>query len=212
MGDFFAWALTGQVSKLHVWSTGNPAEKDDSGAVAPSAAQGAIQQQFLLRSGEDRETPVHLSDSGLAIQNGQIATVVWTARAGATHGHCVYVLNRSTGAYARLPASLRHIRSQVSAGRIILYGALATIPAALALMAWLLIPGAFREIDTKLFLARGAIALVVLFTVGAIVAKLAFDWLRSEDDDKIWAAVARAVDADTQRMQDRHKSPVASRA
>jgi hypothetical protein len=204
MGEFYAWAMTGQVTRLEAWSdTDNGLDDDqadgrDSVRIATRLSQ---QQKFVLRSRDGREMQVHLIDSGLPFSNGQFATVAWAAREGATHGHCVFVQNHSTGAEARLEANIRHIRTQVKASKIAGFGMLATVPAALAILAWLLIPGSIASIDLEFFIVGATVAVVLLFTVGAVVAKLVFDYFRSEDDEKIWAAVDKALAASYQQPQ-----------
>lgn len=205
MGEFYAWAVTGQVGRLKAWTDSDdraPAGDDpaDNGSMR-IATRMVPHQEFVLRALGGRETPIHLSDSGIAFQNGHIATAAWAAREGAVHGHCVYVENHTTGASVRLEGNLRHVRSEVERTKIIGFGMLATVPAALALLAWLLIPGSLAEVDASVFLVGASIALVVLFLVGAIVAKLVFDYLRSEDDEKIWAAVRSAIDVDARQIE-----------
>jgi hypothetical protein len=204
MGEFYAWAVTGQVSRLQLWADSddrtNGDEFDDDGSLR-IANRMVPHQKFVLHSRNGRDTPVHLSDSGVALQNGHVATAAWAARQGAVHGHCIFVQNHTTGASSRLEANLRHVRSEVATGKIVGFGILATLPAALALLAWLFIPGSLTEIDATGFLVGASIALVVLFLVGAIVAKLVFDYLRSEDDEKIWSAVSQALEADARQIE-----------
>jgi hypothetical protein len=214
-GGFRAWAVTGQISKLQVWSdlssrpdAGEPDDQRSSVRIATSLVE---QQKFLLRSRDGREVQVHLHDSGVAFQNGHIATAAWVAREGASHGHCVFVKNHTSGASAKLEDNMKRVRTEVPARKIAGFGLLATVPAAFALFAWLLVPGSLAAVDFTMFLLGASIALVVLFTVGAVVAKLVFDYARSEDDDKIWAAVERAMEADSNQLQ-RPVSRVPTRA
>jgi hypothetical protein len=206
MGEFNAWALTGQVGKLQVWSApgegrGADGEADGEQGSVRIATRIVKQQKFVIRSRSGREMPVHLKDSLLAFEDGQLVTAAWAAREGAKHGHCVYVKNHSIGAAERLEANLAFLRSEVKAGKIAGFGLLAAVPAACALFAWLLIPGSIAQIDATLFLAGVAIALVVLFMIGAIVAKVVFEYLRSEDDEKIWIAVTKAITLENQQQQ-----------
>ena len=204
MSEFYAWAVTGQVAQLQAWSNpddrqnGDGADENSSVTITTRLVE---QQRFLLRARDGREVQVHLVDSRIAFQNGQIATAVWAAREGAVHGHCIFVDNHSTGASSRLNANLRHVRPIVKASRIIPFGALAALPAALALTMWLLIPGSLSQVNLSVILAGAGAACVLLFLVGAIVAKLVFEYLRSEDDEKIWAAVSRAMAADNEQLQ-----------
>jgi hypothetical protein len=206
MGEFYAWAMTGSIAGLEVWSDADDRpesgeELDEDGGSMRIANRLVEQQKFVLRSRDGREMGVHLIDSGLTFRNGHAATVAWAAREGADHGHCVFVKNHTTGAAARLKPNLRYIRSEVNSRRIAMFGLLATIPAALAIFTWLLIPGSLADVDLSIFLAGAGVALVVLFLVGAIVAKLVFDYLRSEDDDKIWVAVDKALVTAQQQLQ-----------
>jgi hypothetical protein len=199
MGEFYAWAMTGQVTGLEVWADTNDRpdtddQSEESGSVR-IANRMLEQQKFKLRSRDGREMEIHLIDSGMDFRNGQVATVAWAAREGAIHGHCIFVKNHTTGATARLKTNLRHVRSEVKTSKIVGFGMLATVPAALAILAWLLTPGSLAEIELGVFLVGASVALVVLFSVGAIVAKLVFDYLRSEDDNKIWKAVDKALAA-----------------
>src|SRR5688572_32062785 len=113
MGEFYAWAVTGQVTRLEIWS--DPDDRpdpdgavDDIGSVR-IATHMADQQKFLLRARDGTDTPVHLIDSGVAFQNGHTVTVVWGARQGSTYGQCVFVENHSTGAQQRLMENVRLI-------------------------------------------------------------------------------------------------------
>jgi hypothetical protein len=205
MGEFYAWAVTGQVSRLRVWSdAGDGLDADNAGDADSSvriATRLVEKQEFLLRSRDGREMQVHLTDSGVALQNGHFATVAWAAREGAQHGHCIFVQNHTTGATARLLANIQQVRSEVSARKVVAYGALAAVPAAFALVAWLFIPGNLAEVDATVFLVGGAVAVVALFSIAAIVAKLVLNYLHSEDDEKIWAAVRKAMAADIVQLQ-----------
>jgi hypothetical protein len=197
MGEFYAWAVTGQVTSLQVWSDADArVEGTDAADDASSmriANKMVDQQKFTLRSREGGAVEVHLLDSGVAVQNGHIATVVWAAREGSSHGHCIFIRNHTTGATARLLGNIPYVRSAVSAGKVAGFGLLATLPATLAILTWLLIPGSLADIDISVFLVGASIGLVVLFSVGAIVSKLVLEFLRSDDDEKIWTAVNKAL-------------------
>jgi hypothetical protein len=209
MGEFYAWAVTGQVTRLEVWSdpdsrTNLGAGFEDEGA-ARIATHMAEQQKFILRSRDGADTPVHLIDSGIAMQNGHVLTIVWAAQKGATFGHCVFVENHTTGAKMRLMDNVRLIRPPAQQGRVLGFGFLATVPALLALLTWLSSPSALFAIDSATFLVIAAVVLVLLFALGAIVAKLVLEYLRTEDEERIWAAVSKAIaiSRKPQSLQDR---------
>lgn len=197
MGEFYAWAVTGQVTRLEIWS--DPDDRPDPDGLgedigaARIATHMAEQQKFLLRARDGTDTPVHLIDSGMALQNGHTVTLVWGARRGSTYGQCIFIENHSSGAQQRLMDNVRLIRPQVEQSKVIGFGLLAMVPAALAILTWLSAPGALFAIDAMTFLVGAAVALVLLFAVGAVVSKLVFDYLRSEDEEKIWAAVSKAL-------------------
>jgi hypothetical protein len=197
MGEFYAWAVTGQVTGLHLWSdTDNRAGAADEADAPPSvriANKMVEQQRFELRTRDGGTVAVHLLDSGVAFQNGHIATVVWAAREGSSHGHCIYVRNHTTDATARLLGNIPFVRPEIQTRKIACFGLLATLPALLAILTWLLIPGSLVEVDTSVFLVGVSIGLTVLFTVGVIVSRLVLEFLRSDDDEKIWTAVNKAL-------------------
>jgi hypothetical protein len=197
MGEFYAWAVTGQVTNLQLWSdTDNRAdtiEQTDEASSVRIANKMVDQQKFALRSREGGSVEVHLVESGVAVQNGHIVTVVWAAREGSSHGHCIFVRNHTTGATSRLLGNIPYVRSEVNSSKILGFGLLATLPAALAILTWLLIPGSLADVDLSVFLVGASIGLVVLFSVGALVSKLVLEFLRSDDDEKIWTAVNKAL-------------------
>ena len=197
MGEFHAWAITGQVAGLQVSSSANDrpdtSKRHKESGSARVAEALLVEQKFQLQGRDGREIDVHLIHSGVALQSGHVATIVWAAREGASYGRCILVQNHTTGAEARLAANVRTLRSQVKAGKIAAFGLLATLPAAFAIAAWLLMPGRLSDIDLGVFLVGAGVALAVLFCVGAIVAKLVLDYLHSEDDEKIWTAVNKAL-------------------
>ena len=197
MSEFYAWAVTGQVANLQMWSDADDhVEGSDIGDDASSmriANKMVDQQKFTLHSREGGAVEVHLLDSGVVVQNGHVTTVVWAAREGSSHGHCIFVRNHTTGATARLLGNIPYVRSAVSTGKVAGFGLLATLPATLAILTWLLIPGSLADIDISVFLVGASIGLVVLFSVGAIVSKLVLEFLRSDDDEKIWTAANKAL-------------------
>lgn len=197
MGEFYAWAITGQIIRLEVWS--DPDDRSDPHAPADSApsvlisSQMAEQQRFVLRNREGQETSVHLIDSGVILRNSDIVTLVWAASEGSTIGQCIYIENHTIGMKKRLEQIIRQIRPPVSQSKVLGYGALATIPALIALLAWFSSPSTLFQMEPTTFLAATAIALALLFAVGAIVSRLVFEYLRSEDEARIWEAVTRAL-------------------
>lgn len=193
MGEYYAWAATGIVAGFESWSEadfGSDGEgfAEENGAVR-IASELVQRQKFYLRQPGERDVEVHLVGSTLPLRDGHAVTAVWAAFRGAPHGYCVHVENHTTGAEMRLPQNIKNIRIKVSAGRAAKYGAMATIPAALALVLWLLIPGALKGVDMNLFLLSATAAFVLLFVLGAIMAKVVLDYLQADDDRKIWAAV-----------------------
>jgi hypothetical protein len=207
MGEFFAWAITGQINRLRAWSDAGDLSETDGEDEERDATKLPKQQKFVLRSHDGRETEVHLVDSGTILRNGHIATIAWAAREGALHGHCIFVKNHITGVESRLEANIRYVRPAVKTGKLFLFGLLAAMPAALALLAWLLIPGSLADVDLTVFLLGSVVALLLLFCVGAIVAKLLSEYMRSEDDEKIWAAVAKAVAVTASDRQPQQPEP-----
>ncbi|NJM35013.1 MAG: hypothetical protein HC850_10255 [Rhodomicrobium sp.] len=89
--------------------------------------------------------------------------------------------------------NVRLIRPPVPQGRILKFGMLATVPALLALLTWLSSPSALFEVDSATFLVIAAVVLVLLFALGTIVSKLVMEYLRTEDEERIWEAVSKAV-------------------
>jgi len=198
MGQFHAWAVTGIVSKLTVWSDAQDRSHDsvrDEDATVRIATRLLTQQQFVLRSREGLDIGLHLTESGADIHNGDMITAVWAACEGSTQGRCVYVENHSTGTVARLAANVGLVRPRPKFSKIAGYGMLATIPSICAILTWLFVPGSLLDVDATVFLAGASIAVVVLFAIGAIVAKLVFDYLRSDDEEKIWTAARKAIAA-----------------
>jgi hypothetical protein len=197
MGEFYAWAATGIVAGLESWVTpdlgAETARHPDDEKSVHIASRMVDRQHFLLRQRDGRDAGIDLANSGVSMRNGHIVTLVWVAREGSAHGHCIFIQNHTTGAASRLPHNIKLIRSAAGAGRVALFGLAATIPAAIAMLAWLLTPGGLATVDPGVFFAGAALAIAVLFFVGALVSKLMFDYQRSEDDSKIWRAVNLAL-------------------
>jgi hypothetical protein len=193
MGEYQAWAATGMVAGLESWSEpdfGPEAGSDvvDVGAVR-IASRMVERQKFYLRQRDGRDIEVNLTDCGLLLRDGHTATAIWAASKGADHGFCLYLENHTTGADTRLPHNIQHIRTKVGLARTAKYGLFATAPAAVAMLLWLMIPGTLDQIDLNWFILGATAALVVLFVIGLIVAKLVLDYFQADDDQKVWQAV-----------------------
>lgn len=197
MGEFYAWAATGHVAEYQSWLTPEGTEDAPRGAEDEMgvhiASRMVERQHFTLRQRNGRVVTIDLAGSGVGMRNGHMVTLVWAAQEGSAHGHCVYVENHTTGGTARILHNVKLIRSTTGTGRLVLFGLTATIPAAIAMLAWLFTPGALGAVDPGMFFAGAALAIVVLFFVGALVSKLLIDYQRSEDDGKIWRAVNLAL-------------------
>lgn len=196
MAEYFAWTVTGVVSGLKVWSEadyGNVEDVSADGAGSVQVASKMVERQrFLIHQRDGREMEVTLADSGLILRNGHLVTAVLVARHGLNHGFCAIVDNHTTGAQIRLLDNVKRIRPKVGLFRTAKYGILATIPALLAMALWLLVPGSLERSDIdKIFLIM-TIALVVLFVIGLVVAKLVLDYLQTDDHQKIWQVAEEA--------------------
>lgn len=211
MGDFFAWAITGQIIRLEVWADpddrGDPHEPTDNAPSVRISTRMVDQQRFVLRDRDGADTSVHLIDSGITLRSGDVVTLVWGARQGSQFGQCIFVENHTTDVKMRLHQNLQQIRPQVSQSKTLGFGMLATIPGVIALLGWLTSPSTLFEIEPTTFLTAIAIALVLLFAIGAIVSRLVFEYLRSEDEAKIWDAATNAmtISRRPRSLQDRTK-------
>ena len=194
MGEFFAWAATGLVAGLEVWS-----EADNSGRGAERAGLNGQpravthRQRFFLRQREGQDIEILLIDSGIAFRNGHAVTAVWAASRGAAYGHCIYLENHTTGAIARLPENVMLIRPHVGFWRVATFGFIATFLAAAALLLWLFLQRGPSYAHYKLFWISAGISLALLFVIGVVVSKLVFDYIKADDDQKIWMAADRAL-------------------
>jgi hypothetical protein len=210
MGEYYAWAATGIVAEYEAWSEadfGSDGEgfAEENGAVR-IASELVQRQKFYLRQPGDRDVEVNLVGSTLPLRDGHAVTAVWAAHRGAAHGYCVHLENHTTGAEIRLPHNIKNIRVKVSAARAAKFGSLATIPAALALLLWLLIPGALDDVDMNLFFLGVTAAFVVLFVLGGVMAKVVLDYLQADDDRKIWVAVEDVLAEIRAGIRQRQKS------
>jgi hypothetical protein len=200
MAEYYAWDVTGVVTGLESWSEpdydGDPHSAIDGTGAVQIASRIIERQTFGIRQRDRRELEVSLADSGLLLRNGHVVTAVWVARKGLRHGFCALIDNHTTGAQTRLPQNIKLIRPKISLTRTAKFGLLATVPAAITLMMWLLIPGSLQSVDMNVFFIGATIALIVLFVVGLVVSKLVLDYFQADDDQKIWEA-AEQVSAET---------------
>ncbi len=200
MAKYYAWDVTGVVVGLQAWAEPDIAEETDSdGTGSVQIASEMIERQtFGIRQRNGREAEVSLVNSGLLLRNGHVVTAVWVARRGVRHGYCMLVDNHTTGAQIRLPQNVTRVRPKIGLARTAKFGLLATIPAALTLLMWLLMPGSLESVNVNLFFISATVALVVLFLIGLIVSKLVLDYLQADDDQDIWQA-AEQVAAERRR-------------
>ncbi len=204
MGEFYAWAATGIVTGLQIWPDPNAASQKPEGADMQPLVH---RQRFLLRQRDGRDIEILLVDSGISFRNGHAITAVWAAREKAPFGHCIYLENHTTGAIARLKDSLKLIRRQAKWWKIVLSGFLATFPAMVALIGWLMMQRGPGQTDVRTFLISASIAAVLLFIIGVVTSKLVFDYLRAEDERKIWLAADRALYHARRLLLDRPRLP-----
>jgi hypothetical protein len=197
MGEFFAWAATGLVTDLQAWSTGESLQQKAGRGTrvsgGPQIDPLIDRQRFFLRQRAGREIEIFLIDSGIGFRNGHAVTAVWAARQGAPYGHCIYLENHTTGAIARLPENIALIRRKARLWKVAVFGFLVTFPLALGLLGWLILQRGPAYMYQKTFLVSAAIAMTLLFVIGAVVSKLVFDYLRADDDQKIWIAADKAL-------------------
>jgi hypothetical protein len=194
MGEFFAWAATGLVAGLEVWSEADHARRAPNGADANGHSRAAAhRQRFFLRQREGQDIEILLIDSGIAFRNGHAVTAVWAASKGAAYGHCIYLENHTTGAVARLPENVGLIRPRVGFWRVATFGFITTFLAAAALLLWLFLQRGPSYAHYKLFWLSAGISLALLFVIGVVVSKLVFDYIKADDDQKIWMAADRAL-------------------
>jgi hypothetical protein len=197
MAEFFSWAATGLVVGLQTWSEAVDAEGRAyaNGHAAAREHSSALvgRQRFFLRQRDGREIEIYLVDSGITFRNGHAVTAVWAARQGAAYGHCIYLENHTTGAIARLPENVAAIRTKARPWKVAGLGFLAAFPVALMLLAWLIYQRGPGFVHQKAFFVSASIALVLLMIIGAVVAKLISDYMRTDDDHKIWVAADKAL-------------------
>jgi hypothetical protein len=194
MGEFFAWAATGLVAGLEVWSE---ADNDKAGRRTSGFDNGSPavthRQRFFLRQRDGQDIEILLIDSGMAFRNNHAVTAVWAAGKGAPYGHCIYLENHTTGAIARLPENVALIRPKVGPWKVAAFGFIATFFAALALLLWLFLQRGPSYVHHKMFWVSAAVSLTLLFVIGVVVSKLVFDYIKADDDQKIWMAADKAL-------------------
>lgn len=196
MGEFYAWTTTGQVTKLESWTSPDldnqqPQSNEDSEVqIATKMLDG---HKFALRQRDGSEVEIVLTDPGVQLRNGQFITTVWAARQGAQHGHCIFLENYNTGQTIRLQDNIKLIRPKVRLWQTARFGLLATIPVAIAMLMWLLGPVQLKGFEPETVIIAGVCALAVLFLIGFVTSRLVFDFLRSEDEQKLWQVAERAL-------------------
>ncbi len=199
MAEFQAWAATGTVTRLRSWL-----EAFANASGEPLAAKGGVvvaervveQVQFVLEQDSGTGMDVSLSSPGLALKDGHKVTLVWVAPEDKPQGntHCLCVVNQSTGAVARLAYNLPRLRGEPDLRTAAGFGVVATLPALFAALAWQFVPQTQRFMDTGTLLMSTTLGAIVLFGLGALMARWILN-VRAEDDDrKIWGAVREALE------------------
>jgi len=194
MGEFFAWAATGIVVGLQSWSkparNGAPPDQDKG---QPGSRGMVSRQRFFLRQHNGRDIEILLVNSGIAFRNGHAVTAVWAAREKAAYGHCIYLENHTTGAIARLQENLSVIHQRTRWRDILFFGFLSTLPATLIIVGWLYLQRNTSQISDPIFLLSAGVAAILLLVIGIVASKLVFDYLRTEDERRIWMAADKAL-------------------
>jgi hypothetical protein len=197
MAEFYAWAITGVISEYETWSgTGNGRNTRTSAKHANKtrrASQIKQQHKFILKDNNGREIEVHFADSKMTFRNGHKATVVWAAREGSSHGLCVQIDNLSTDTTIRLMENMALIQPKVALTIIAGYGLLATIPVALALLTWLLIPGNVDGTSESMRIIGIGLAIAGTFGIATLVSKFIWTYMHREDEEKIKRVVRNAI-------------------
>jgi hypothetical protein len=196
MSEFFAWAATGLVTRLHTWSEADQANDQKNGLMTPAGAAESptpTHQRFALRQRQGREIDIVLVDSGMSFRNGHAVTAVWAALKGAPYGHCIYLENHTTGAIARLPENIARIRPKISKWKVTGVSFFTTFPVLTMLLAWLVYQRGLGFIQTNMFIISGIVTALFLLIIGTVAAKLISDYLQADNDHKIWAAADKAL-------------------
>lgn len=200
MAEYQAWAATGTVTRLKSWmeafanASGGPVKAKGRVVVAERVVEHL---QFALQQDSGQDMDVSLSSPGLGLKEGHRVTVVWIAPEDKPQGntYCICVVNQTTGAVARLSHVLPHLRGEPDLRTAFGFGVVATLPALFAALAWQFVPEAQRVLDAGTLIMSTTVGAILLFGLGALIAR----WIitvRAEDEDrKIWGAVRDALES-----------------
>jgi len=200
MAEFQAWAATGTVTRLKSWleafanSSGEPAHAKGGVVVAERVVEHL---QFALQQDDGPAIDVSLSSPGLSLKDGHKVTLVWVAPEDKPQGntHCICVVNQSAGTVARMSHVLPRLRGEPDLRTAFGFGVVAMLPALFAALAWQFVPEAERVLDPGTLIMSTTVGAILLFGLGALIAR----WIitvRAEDDDrKIWGAVGEALES-----------------
>jgi len=200
MAEFQAWAATGTVSGVTSWleafanSSGEPLPAKGRVVVAERVVEHL---QFVLEQENGPDMEISLSSPGVSLKDGHRVTLVWVAPEEKPQGntHCICVINQTTGAVARLSHVLPRLRGEPELRTALGFGLLATLPALFAALAWHLVPEGQQVLDSGTLIMSTTLGALLLFGLGALIAR----WIimvRAEDDDrKIWGAVRDALES-----------------
>jgi hypothetical protein len=191
MSGYSAWTVMGVVTGLKAAPETAP---KDTPAAARGGADKADRQTFSIRQRDGRDIEMTLAEASPGLRNGHVVTAVWVARKGVKHGFCVLLDNQTTGERLRLRDNIKLIRPKVGLVQTAKFGLIATLPALIAMGLWTLVPGSLDAENILTFAVVALVALVVLFGIGLIVAKLVLDYLNTDHHQKIWQAAREVAD------------------
>jgi hypothetical protein len=200
MAEFQAWAATGTVTKLRSWleafgqSSGGPGGKQAQVIVAERVVEHLA---FMLEQENGPAIEVSLANPGITIKDGHHVTVVWAAPEDRPQGntHCICVVNRSSGAVARLAHNLPRLRGEPGLLPAIGFGLLSTLPALFAALAWQLAPQRELALDQGTLIMVTMLGAIFLFGLGLLISRWVIATRAQDDDRKIWSAAADALEA-----------------